>query len=229
MASFDTAYRKYILPNEGGYANALFDKGGETYAGIARNYHPTWPGWPYIDSVKANNGGTIKTNAKFPDVQHLVDDFYLAWWNRNRFGEINSQDVANLLFDYNVNSSSYAIKAIQRIVGVPDDGKMGPVTLAAINKMNAAELYNALKAQRRSFFQYLVDKDPTQEKFLTGWLYRLDKFPDMPVMATSGLLLLLGAGLLMWYVSTRTGESKKKGKENISGAVDTLYSCLHHV
>ena len=36
--------------NEGGYANNSADTGGETYAGIARNYWPKWQGWKYIDN-----------------------------------------------------------------------------------------------------------------------------------------------------------------------------------
>lgn len=38
---------------EGGYANVLGDKGGETYMGISRVYWPSWPGWPVIDDWRA--------------------------------------------------------------------------------------------------------------------------------------------------------------------------------
>jgi len=56
MADFNDAYEKTIL-NEGGYKlhNVPDDRGGQTYAGIARRYHPNWPGWRYIDSNDLDN------------------------------------------------------------------------------------------------------------------------------------------------------------------------------
>lgn len=202
MASFETAYRKYILPNEGGYANIPGDKGGETYAGIARNYHPKWPGWTYIDFVKKTKG-VIKNNTKFPDVQYQVDQFYLDWWNAKRFGEIKSQEVANLLFDYNVHSSSLAIKAVQRLVKVTPDGVMGAGTLAAINATDPGKLHDALKAERTELLTTLSSK-PGQEQFRDGWLARMAKFPTLATTATVSLVgVLIGAGLLIFFLKPK--------------------------
>lgn len=201
MASFEIAYRKYILPNEGGYANIPGDKGGETYAGIARNYHPTWPGWTYIDFVKKTKG-LIKNNTKFPDVQYEVDAFYLGWWKVKRFGEINSQEVANLLFDYNVHSSSLAIKAIQRLVNVTPDGVMGAGTVAAINASDPAKLHEALKTERTALLKTLSSK-PGQEQFRDGWIARMAKFPTLTTTTTVSLAaLVVGAGLLIFFFKT---------------------------
>lgn len=202
MASFEIAYRKYILPNEGGYANIPGDKGGETYAGIARNYHPSWPGWTYIDFVKKTKG-VIKNNTKFPDVQYQVDQFYNDWWNAKRFGEINSQDVANLLFDYNVHSSSLAIKAIQRLVNVNPDGVIGPGTLAAINASDPAKLHEALKAERTTLLTRLSSQ-PGQEQFREGWLARMAKFPTLGTTATISLAAVaIGVGLLIFFLKPK--------------------------
>ena len=45
MADFQPAFEKMIR-NEGGYTlhNVASDRGGQTFAGIARNFHPNWPG-----------------------------------------------------------------------------------------------------------------------------------------------------------------------------------------
>jgi lysozyme family protein len=218
MASFEIAYRKYILPAEGGYANVVGDKGGETYAGIARNYHPNWPGWTYIDNIKRTpdyqpdrwyfdpkrNGWFIKNNTKFPDVQYQADDFYLDWWNSQRFGEIKSQDVANLLFDYNVNSSSIAIKAIQRIVNVPVDGGMGPKTITAINASDPVKVYTALKAERKAFYDSIVKRDPTQQTFYAGWMNRIASFPDLITPTSIGVVTIgLGLALLIFFLTQK--------------------------
>lgn len=208
MASFDIAYNQYIKPNEGGYAFVANDKGGETYAGIARNYNPTWPGWDYIDFIKRTNG-PIALNAKFPDIQYMVDQFYLDRWNRNRFGEINSQAIANLLFDFHVHSQSHAIKTIQQLVGVKADGVMGPVTISAINSADTASLHDRLKAARLSFLKSLIEKDPSQAGFAAGWIARVSKFPTLLSQnAAQVAMVAVGIGLLIaghyFYTQKRT-------------------------
>lgn len=215
-ASFDIAYKKYILPNEGGYANLKNDKGGETYAGIARNYNPTWPGWTFIDFEKKRLGSEPKNNTKWPTVQYLVDQFYLDRWNAHRFGDIVSQDVANLLYDFHVHSQSSAIKVIQKLMGVTADGAMGPATIAAINKMNAAKLHDSLVNARRQFLNALIDKNPTQEGFRDGWMKRLAKFPVLlKQVQDSGLLtpILIVAGIGAAAVVFMQVNKKEKVKE----------------
>jgi lysozyme family protein len=184
-AAFLPAYQ-IVSINEGGLVNNPADKGGLTYAGIAYNFNPTWEGWTYIQFKARTEGVSLNPvmpghpwfNKKWADVQYLVTNFYETRWNANRFGEINNQALANLLFDYQVNSGSHAIKAIQRLLGVKADGIMGPITLNAINSADAAALHDALKAQRAEFYKALVAQDSTQGQFLSGWLTRLSKFPD---------------------------------------------------
>lgn len=50
-AEFLTAFERMIR-NEGGYVlhTVADDKGGMTYAGIARNRWPNWAGWSVIDA-----------------------------------------------------------------------------------------------------------------------------------------------------------------------------------
>ena len=43
MAIFKKAYEP-VRQWEGGWCNVEGDRGGETYAGIARNFWPDWPG-----------------------------------------------------------------------------------------------------------------------------------------------------------------------------------------
>lgn len=207
MASFDIAYHQYIQPNEGGYAYIPGDKGGETYAGIARNFHPGWPGWHFIDLQKRN--GPIRHNTKFPDIQYLVDDFYHSWWDERYFGQISSQEVANILFDFNVNSDRAAIKTVQRLVNVTADGVMGQKTINAINSTNPATLYSQLKTERKAFYDRIVQRDPSQGKFYDGWMARLATFQDLPI---GGLGVVLGLGLLTWYLLSQSPGSEKKNR-----------------
>jgi lysozyme family protein len=175
MADFKIAYEKYIKPNEGGYANIAADKGGETYAGIARNYHPDWYGWGYIDQIK--EARPIKWNEKFPAIQEYVDAFYYAWWMGGNYNLIHNQGIANLLFDFNINSASTAIRTIQQLLAITPDGILGRVTVAAINGADQSKLYSDLRSARERLYKRLVEKDSSQGVFLKGWLSRLGKFP----------------------------------------------------
>jgi lysozyme family protein len=190
MANFSIAYNKYILPFEGGYVNHADDKGGETYAGIARNFHPTWEGWKTIDAIK--QGRAIKRNEKFPTLNNLVTNFFLDLWNKNRFGEIKSQDVANIFYDFYINSEKSAIKKVQEILKVSRDGVLGSNTLAAINNLDAAKLYNTIKDARIKFYETLVKNNPSQSVFLKGWMNRINSFPTLVVTGSVTIFILIG-------------------------------------
>lgn len=53
-AVFESAYAP-VKQWEGGWCDVPGDSGGETYAGIARNFFPNWRGWPLIDAAKRHN------------------------------------------------------------------------------------------------------------------------------------------------------------------------------
>lgn len=198
MADFLKTYNELILPNEGGYANKKGDKGGETYAGIARNYHPDWSGWTYIDSVKKVR--TVKWNEKFPALNDAVKNFYKARWNKIRLDEINSQAIADLIFDYYTHSETTAIKALQRVLGVGADGVMGSITITATNKANVTKLYKEYLQQRKD---YLIErsKQPEQDQFFDGWMNRIAFLNSRAPVAAVGIGVAIIAAIVLWTLS----------------------------
>lgn len=213
-ADFRPAYDPYILPNEGGFVNDGADRGGMTYAGIARNFNPAWEGWTFID-FKLRTQGEIKRNAKFPEIQYMVDNFYLDRWNKNGFPKIVSQHVANLLFDFHVHSQSWAIKITQRILGIAQDGAMGPQTLAAINSVNANDLHERIKNARIEFLKGLVASDPTQGKFLDGWIARVKRFPSLVTENKQVTLTVLGIAVtagFSWWLYRQLSDNNENRK-----------------
>jgi lysozyme family protein len=63
------------------------------------------------------------------------------------------------------------------VLGVADDGIVGPVTLAAINGCpDQKALFDRLWERRKKHFEDIVRKDPAQSRFLRGWLNRLNDF-----------------------------------------------------
>lgn len=127
MADFLPCYEGMIR-DEGGYKlhTVEGDRGGMTYAGIARNMNPTWEGWAYID-----RGETPPTA--------LVRDWYReAFWAPLRGDDILDQRIASSIFNFAVNTSAayrpkLAIKLVQAAIGVTPDGSVGERTLAALN------------------------------------------------------------------------------------------------
>lgn len=170
MAEFLAAY-PIIFGNEAGYVNDPKDKGGETMNGITRKNYPSWQGWPIVDAHKP-----LKRGARIPELDGLTKQFYKrTQWNAVLGDGIDSQEVATFICDWFVNSGGNAIKHVQKLVGVTADGAMGDHTLAAINGCDATELLEKLKADRVAFFKNIVAKDPGQEKFLDGWLARVER------------------------------------------------------
>ncbi|MDW5290833.1 putative peptidoglycan-binding domain-containing protein [Formosa sp. PL04] len=70
------------------------------------------------------------------------------------------------------------IRAVAGEYNLTVDGGMGPNTLNAINSANQMDLYNNLKQTRIDFYNGIVQRNPSQSKFLNGWLNRINKFKD---------------------------------------------------
>lgn len=165
MADFNQAFDAMIA-NEGGYTlhKVQGDRGGQTYAGIARQFHPAWPGWRFIDA------GDLQAL----QLSRLVRDFYFAqFWQPVRGDEITEQEIAQSLFDFAVNAGvPVAVKLAQITVGAVPDGRLGPVTLAALNSI--APPVFALKYALAKIARYaeICNRDKSQSKFLLGWTNR---------------------------------------------------------
>lgn len=162
MADFLQAFESMIR-NEGGYVlhEVAGDRGGMTYAGIARKMNPQWPGWQAIDR------GEIPASS-------LVRDFYRAgYWAPLRADEITSQAVARTLFDFAVNAGvKTAAKLAQIVAGVTPDGAFGPKTLAAVNAVDPEKFVALYALAKLARYRDIVMRDRSQQKFLLGWINR---------------------------------------------------------
>lgn len=162
MADFVPAF-EVMIRNEGGYrlTDTQGDRGGQTYAGIARTRWPAWPGWTAIDR------GEIPESA-------LVREFYLAqFWLPIKGDDIQAKDVAATVFDFAVNAgTAIAVKLAQIVAGATPDGKMGPKTLAALNAIDPHEFKLAYALAKVARYAEICNKDRAQSKFLLGWINR---------------------------------------------------------
>lgn len=199
MAQFKPAYdleRKH----EGYYVNNPSDKGGETYAGVARNIYANWNGFPVLDAYKAKLGRALKTNEQVPGLETYVEAFYKGLWDAKNFGAIVNQDVANIVYDFFINSGNTGIKKTQEVLRdtfkatLAVDGAIGADTIKNINAVDPILLNNAIKEKRIAFYNGLVAANPSQSVFLKGWLSRINSFPTLTQVGIGlgGIATLVG-------------------------------------
>lgn len=173
MAEFKTAYQK-TKHWEGGYADVPKDRGGETYAGITRKFFPAWPGWKTVDNAKP-----LKNNVVIPGEElagQVANFYYKEFWNRMNGGLIDSQAVAGFIFDWFVHSGPKGLRDAQSAMSLTADGVYGPKTIARINEQDEHALLAILKRARQVSLRGIAAADPSQAKFLKGWLNRVASF-----------------------------------------------------
>lgn len=193
MADFSIAYNGFVAPSEGYYGWLSGDSGGETYAGIARNYNTSWPGWTVVDSYKKTKTGgqPLPNNTQVPGLDQMVTDYYKSLWVKNLMDQLVNQDVANIFFDMVVNAGGNGVKLMQKIVGTTQDGIMGPKTVAAINSYPDQNSLNDLyKQARETYYRNLATSNPNDAAFLTGWLNRLEQFPTLSTGVKIGAVIV---------------------------------------
>lgn len=162
MADFLPAFEKMIVA-EGGYVlhNVEGDRGGMTYAGIARNMNPQWAGWAVIDQ-----GGAPAAD--------MVRHFYRAnFWNPIRGDDLKHQTTAEAVFDFGVNAGlGVATKLAQLVVGATPDGQLGPRSVDLLNNYDPQKFVLAYALAKIARYRDIVQRDRTQAKFLLGWVNR---------------------------------------------------------
>jgi lysozyme family protein len=177
--------------NEGGYAFNPHDRGGETYAGIARKFWPSWEGWVYIDKYKAQYyklnkpmqekyslARWINSSAKVTSepIAPLVSQFYKTnFWDLNKLDQIKDQQIANSVYDFGVNSGKgRAVQFLEQIFGVKKDGIMDPQVIALVNKSDPKVIFEKYKDAREAAYRSWATGD--QAQFLGSWLSRLSNY-----------------------------------------------------
>ena len=163
--------RKFIpvlMSVEGGFVNDPDDPGGATNLGVTL---ATWREAGYdIDGDGDIDGEDVRLLSLSDAVERVVKPMF---WDRWKADEIDCQAVANILVDWLYNSGSPGIRIPQRLLGVREDGIVGPETLEALNGADQEELFSKIKSERINYYSDLVSRKPEKKKFLNGWMNRL--------------------------------------------------------
>ena len=159
-----------IFKWEGGFADDPLNHGGATNMGV------TISTWRQVGCDKDGDGDIDVDDIKLltrADATAVLKKFY---WDRWRADEMNNQALADILVDWLWCSGKWGITIPQRLLGVPDDGIVGPVTISKVNSANPWQLKIRIYKVRVAFIRSIISRDPSQKRFENGWLKRLNDF-----------------------------------------------------
>ncbi len=154
----------FILSWEGGYVNNPADRGGATNKGVTQKVYDDW---------RKGQGKAAR------DVRQLEDSelqaiYESGYWLPPRCNLLSTPlDLAQ--FDTAVNMGpGRAVQFLQRAVGAEADGSFGPGTQKCIANCDpGTALINYCNA-REAYYRQIVQRNPSQQIFLKGWLNRLN-------------------------------------------------------
>ena len=88
---------------------------------------------------------------------------------------IVDQDVANKLLSLGVNVGVVqAARMLQDAVSVVGDGRIGPLTLHALDLADPEKVLDDLRAEAESYYDSLVERDPSLAVYRAGWMRRAE-------------------------------------------------------
>jgi lysozyme family protein len=163
-----------ILRREGGFVDDPDDRGGATNHGITKvtlsYYHQRFI---TVDEVKDLT----------PDLARKI--YKERYYDSPKIEEL-PEEIRPFIFDASVNHGpGRAIRFVQSVCNgtsfscLLEDGVVGKKTIAAANQAQE-QLKDCflicLIEKRRCFYNQIVDKNPSQSKFLAGWMNRISEF-----------------------------------------------------
>lgn len=155
---FDKAF-KFLMDNEGGYANNKNDLGGETKYGISKRSYPN------VD---------IKNLTL--DVAKLI--YKRDFWDIAFFDKFAKEKLAIKVFDIGVNTGiRTVIKLLQNSIvalggAIKVDGIIGQETLKYISLMDEEKLLSCFENNVISHYASLIRKNPKLKIFENNWMMR---------------------------------------------------------
>lgn len=167
-----------ILRREGGYVDHPDDRGGATNFGVTQQTLSDYLG-----------RSASKDDVRNMDIELAREIYRKNYYYGPKIDRL-PEAIQAFVFDCSINHGAVrAIKFVQKVcnaAGIAEqigvDGKMGPASeraAAATQDSLGSEFLNELIEERRRFYQAIVERDPSQEVFLAGWMNRVNEFSNL--------------------------------------------------
>lgn len=149
-----------VLGFEDGYVNDPVDPGGETNFGISKRQYPD-------------------LNIRNLTRREAVEIYFRDYWTPYNLAALPPA-IGGKIFDLGVNMGSVtAIKLLQRAAGAGApgsafrvDGKIGPMTIAAVATSPEDKLLERIRVLAMKRYEAIIRSHPAMERFRRGWMRR---------------------------------------------------------
>ena len=153
-----------VLKHEGGFVNHPSDPGGMTNLGVTKKVYEAWIGHQVSEAI----------------MRKLTPQLVFPLYKKNYWDTLKCDGIpAGLdlcVFDFGVNAgTNRSARYLQRLIGVKEDGVIGPATLRALTfkavEIGTDKLIDLFQDDRRDYYRKLS----TFLTFGRGWLRRVDE------------------------------------------------------
>lgn len=159
-----------LLKHEGGFVNHPSDPGGMTNLGVTKH---VWERWVKHEVSEAD------MRALTPEI--VAPMYKDMFWDKVCGDELPT-GVDLSVFDLAVNSGPRrAAQLLQKVLGVTQDGAIGPQTLAKVITLDSSKLIADYNAARLAFLMAL----PTWDTFGKGWGRRVAEVTEQATHMTA--------------------------------------------
>lgn len=106
--------------------------------------------------------------------------YFKKYYTKYNLDKIDNNEIALSICDWTVNSGVWGLKKAQQTLNelgynLVVDGIFGNETLQALNTVDVIKFLELYHNKQRLFYNNIVKNNPTQKKFLQGWLNRVSR------------------------------------------------------
>jgi len=164
MANIDAAI-DYVLAWEDATLSGVITTapdGKRTRFGIDEHWHPELTNCLYFSSM-----------GQLAALQIAKGIYDISYCQPLCIVEIANQEIANKLLSLGVNVGVVnAAKMLQDAVTVVGDGRIGPLTLHALDLADPQKVLEDLRGEAENYYDALTAKNPNLAVYRAGWLRR---------------------------------------------------------
>jgi hypothetical protein len=149
--------------------------GKRTRFGIDEHFHPELTNCLYYSSMgqvptlcqERKGWGTL---AALQIARSIYD---VSYAQPLCIAEIANQEIANKLLSLGVNVGvTNGARMLQDALCVVGDGRIGPLTLHALDLAEPAQVLENLRTEAENYYEALIERNPGLEVYKAGWLRR---------------------------------------------------------